>query len=98
MAPSYIAYHLTRTLEDTKIWNAKVAMLMFTINTSTYKESKIMYGRKVNAPYGSLCDISSFSHSDASKENIVFRFVRFTKKAPLWDFASSIKIFKVHGI
>ena len=73
-------------------------MNMFTINASTYKESKIVYGRKVNAPYGSLCDISSFSQSDASKEILVFRFVRLTKNAPLWDFSSSIKIFKVHGI
>ena len=71
---------------------------MFTVNAPTYKESKIMYGRKVNAPYGSLCDISSFSHSDASKEIIIFRFVRFTKDAPLWDFARSVKIFKAHGI
>ena len=46
------------------IWDANVAMIMLTVNASTYKESKIMYGRKVNAPYGSLCDISSFSHSD----------------------------------
>ena len=71
---------------------------MFTVNASTYKETKVMYGRKVNAPYGSLCDISSFSHGDGSKEIIVFRFVRLTMNAPLWDFASSIKIFKVHGI
>ena len=71
---------------------------MFTVNASTYKESKVMYGRKVNAPYGSLCDISSFSHSDARKEIVVFRFVRLTVNAPLWDFASNLKIFKVHGI
>ena len=75
-----------------------MAMLVLTVNASTYKESKVMYGRKMNAPYGSLCDIFSFSHSDASKEIIIFRFVRFTKDAPLWDFASSVKIFKVHGI
>ena len=72
--------------------------LIFTVTASTYKEIKVMYGRKMNAPYGSLCNISSFSHSDASKEIIIFIFVRFTKDAPLWDFASSIKIFKVHGI
>ena len=72
--------------------------LIFTVNASTYKESKVMYGRKMNAPYGSLCDISSFSHGDASKEIIIFRFVRFTKDAPLWDFASSVKILKFHGI
>ena len=71
---------------------------MLTVNASSYKESKIMYDRKVNAPYGSLCDISSFSHSDASKEIVVFRFVRLAMNAPLWDFASSIKIFKVHSI
>ena len=65
---------------------------MLTINASTYEESKVMYGRKVNAPYGSLCDISSFSHSDASKEIVVFRFVRLTSAAKLWEFASSIKI------
>ena len=64
---------------------------MLTVNASSYKESKIMYDRKVNAPYGSLCDISSFSHSDASKEIIVFRFVRFTKKAPLWDLQAVLK-------
>ena len=46
-----------------------------------------MYGRKVNAPYGSLCDISSFSHSDASKEIIVFSFASLKMNAPLWDFA-----------
>ena len=57
-----------------------------------------MYGRKMNAPYGSLCDISSFSRSDASKEIIIFRFARFTKVAPLWNFTTSVKIFKVHGI
>ena len=56
---------------------------MFTINASSYKESKVVYGRKVNAPYGSLRDISSFFHGDASKEIIIFRFVRFTKDAPL---------------
>ena len=70
-----------------------MAMLMLTINASTYKESKIMHHRKVNAPYGSLFDISSFSHSDASKEIIVFRFVRPIMNAPLWDFACSIGIF-----
>ena len=71
---------------------------MLSINASTYKESKIMYGRKANALYSSLCDISSFSQSDASKEIIVFSFVRLTMNALLWDFACSIKIFKVHGI
>ena len=33
-------------------------MFNLTVNASTYEESKIMYGRKMNAPYGSLCDIS----------------------------------------
>ena len=79
-------------LENTKIWNANMAKLMFTINTSIDKESKIMYGRKVNAPYGCLCDISSFSNSDASKEIIIFRFMRLTKTTPLWDFACITKI------
>ena len=69
-----------------------------TINASAYEERKIMYGRKMNATHGGLCDISSFSYSDASKEIIVFRFVRLTMNAPLWDFACSIKIFKDHGI
>ena len=71
---------------------------MLTINASTYKESKIMYDRKMNAPHEGLCDVSSFSHSDARKEIIVFRFVRLTMNATLWDFASRIKIFMVHGI
>ena len=69
-----------------------------TINASAYEERKIMYGRKLNAPYGSLCNISSFSHSNASKEIILFSFVRLTMNAPLWNFACIIKIFKVHGI
>ena len=43
---------------------------MLTVNASTYKESKIMYGREMNAPYGSLCDFSSLPHSDTSKKSL----------------------------
>ena len=44
------------------------------------------------------CVIFLVSHSDVSKEIIIFRFVRFIKVIPRWDFTSSVKIFKVHGV
>ena len=72
--------------------------LIFTVNASTNEESKIMYGREMNAPYGNLCDFPRFPHSNTSKKVFIFRFARFTNIAPLWEFTSSIKIFQVHGI
>ena len=48
--------------------------------------------RKVNAPYGSLCYISRFFHSYASKKISKFIFARIPYATPLWKFASSGKI------
>ena len=38
-------------------------MLDLAVNASTYEEGKVMQGRKMNAPHGSLRNISSFSDS-----------------------------------
>ena len=50
-------------LENTKVRCAEVTMLDLAVNASTYEEGKVMQGRKMNAPHGSLRNISSFSNS-----------------------------------
>ena len=38
-------------------------MFNLTVNASTYEEGKVVQGREMNASYGSLRDVSSFSNS-----------------------------------
>ena len=45
-------------------------MLDVDVNASTYEEGKVMQGRKMNAPHGSLRNIYSFSNSYTREKNL----------------------------
>lgn len=45
-------------------------MLNLAVNASTYEEGKVMQARKMNAPHGSLRNISSFSDSYTREKSL----------------------------
>lgn len=74
--PCYYSSHVETSithyyaLKNVKVGCAEVTMLNLAINTSAYEEGKVMQGRKMNAPHGSMRNISSFSNSYKREKNL----------------------------
>ncbi len=69
-------------LKDTKVGWAEVTMLNLAINASAYEEGKVMQGRKMNTPHGSLRNVSSFSNSNTRAKISNRRFRRIIETTP----------------
>ena len=79
-------------LKDTKVGCTEVTMLNLAVNASTYEEGKVMQGRKMNTPHGSMCNISSFSDSYTIEKISNRRFRRIIETTPNRYLANSIEI------
>ena len=91
---SHVETFITRycALKDTKVGCAEVTMLNLAINASAYEEGKVMQGRKMNTPHGSLRNVSSFSNSNTRAKISNRRFRRIIEATPNRYFANSIEI------
>ena len=91
---SHVEAFVTRhcALKDTKVGCAEVTMLNLAINASAYEKGKIVQGGKMNAPHGSLRNISSFSDSYTREKISNRRFRRIIETTPNRYLANSIEI------
>ncbi|KAI5012048.1 hypothetical protein ZWY2020_024182, partial [Hordeum vulgare] len=86
--PCYYSSHVEAfvtchcALKDTNVGCAEVTMLNLAINASAYEEGKVVQGRKMNTPHGSLRNVSSFSNCNTRAKISNRRFRRIIEATP----------------